>query len=165
VIHRKGSAVRRTRCSPIAIAGLVVALTCSTVDNCSTGALADDEPAAQLVQLVIVLLEDPDKDVRALGFEQVRTAAKGPGATRQFAALLPKLSPEAQAALLGALADRGDPAALPAVRDVLNTSGAEPVRVAAIAALAFLGEPDDVRCLLELLSAAARLCPKNPVCP
>ena len=40
------------------------------------------------------------------------------------------------------------------MRDVLKTSRDEPVRVAAIAALGFLGEQDDVRCLLELLCAA-----------
>jgi HEAT repeat protein len=130
------------------IAGLAVALVCSTISR------AEDEPGAELVQLVIGLMQDQDKDMRALGLEQVRTEAKGPGATRRFAALLHKLSPEAQAALLSALADRGDPAALPAVRDVLNTSRDEPVRVAAIAGLGVLGGPDDAHCLLELLSAA-----------
>lgn len=130
------------------ICGLGIALGCYTI------ARAEVEPGAELVQLVIGLVQDEDKDLRALGFEQVRTEAKGAGATSQFAALLPKLPPEAQAALLSALADRGDPAALPAVRDVLKTSRDEPVRVAAIAALGFLGEQDDVRCLLELLCAA-----------
>ena len=143
-----GVAAQRSRWSLIAFA-LAVALARPAV------APAEDEPGAELVQLVIGLVEDPDKDLRALGLEQVRTEAKGPGATRQFAALLPKLSAEAQSALLSALADRGDPAALPAVREALNTGGVEPVRVAAIAALGFLGEPDDARCLLELLSAAA----------
>ncbi|HEV3025366.1 MAG TPA: HEAT repeat domain-containing protein [Pirellulales bacterium] len=137
------------------VAGLAVALACSTLLICSTGALADDEPNDQLVKLVIGLVEDKDKDVRALGLEQVRTAAKGPGATRQFAALLPKLSTEAQAALLRALADRGDAAALPTVRDVLKSIADEAVRVAAIAALGSLGNEGDVRCLLNLLGAAA----------
>ncbi len=148
-------AAQRSRSSLIAIAGLAVALMCSTMLICGTGALADDEPGAELVRLVIGLVQDQDKDLRALGLEQVRTEAKCSVATRQFAALLPKLSPEAQAALLSALADRGDPAALPAVRDLLNSSGDEPVRVAAIAALGVLGEPDDARRLLEILSAAA----------
>jgi HEAT repeat protein len=139
---------------PIAVASLAAALACSIELICSSGALADDEPNDQLVQLVIGLVEDRDKDVRALGLEQVRTAAKGPGATRQFAALLPKLSTEAQAALLRALADRGDPAALPAVLEVLKVSADEPVRVSAIAALASLGDEGDVRCLLDLLGAA-----------
>lgn len=120
--------------------------------NAAQGA---EEADADLIQLVIGLLEDPDKDVRALGFEQVRTEAKGASATRQFAALLPKLSPESQAALLSALAERKDAAALPAVRETLTASGEASVRVAAIAALGVLGEPDDVGSLLDLLGADA----------
>ena len=90
--------------------------------------------------------------MRALGLEQVRTEAKGPAATRQFAAQLPKLPPDVQAALLGALADRGDPAARPAVVDLLAASQDAAVRLAAIGALGFLGEPADSRLLLRLLT-------------
>jgi len=101
--------------------------------------------------MVITLLNDADKEVRALGFEQVRTAAKGTAATEQFAALLHTLPPEAQVGMLSALADRGDPAARPAVIKVLAQSRHEPVRLAAIAALGFLGEPADSRLLIQLL--------------
>jgi HEAT repeat protein len=140
---------------PIAVAGQVVAFACSIVLISTSGTLADDEANDQLVQLVIGLIVDKDKDVRALGLEQVRTAVKGTVATRQFAALLANLSTEAQAALLRALADRADPAALPAVRELLNASAGEPARVAAIAALASLGDEGEVRRLLDLLSTAA----------
>lgn len=117
-----------------------------------------------LVPLVVNLLSEKDKDMRALGLEQVRTEAKGPAATRQFAAQLPKLPPEVQAALLGALADRADSAARPAVVELLAASQDAAVRLAAIGALGFLGEPADARLLLRLLTegspaeqAAARI--------
>ena len=72
-----------------------------------------------LVPLVVNLLTEKDKDLRALGFEQVRTQAKGKKATEQFAALLPKLGPDAQVGLLSALADRADPAARSGVVELL----------------------------------------------
>jgi HEAT repeat protein len=112
---------------------------------------ADEEAGNELVQMVVNLLNDPDKDVRALGLEQVRMAAKGPAATRQFAAQLPLLPRDAQVGLLSALAGRGDTVARPAVLDVLTTSRDEPVRLAAIGALGFLGEPADSRVLMQLL--------------
>ena len=68
-----------------------------------------------LVGTIVNLVSDKDKDLRALGFQQVRESAKGSKATLQFAALLPKLSADAQPGLLDALADRGDKAARPAV--------------------------------------------------
>ena len=110
-------------------------------------ACADDE----LVQTVSDLVSDKDKDVRAVGLEQVRDEVKGPEATRRFAALLPKLAPEAQVGLLGALAERGDAAARLAVLDLLkHTEGGE-VRGAAIRALGALGDKDDVPRLTQLL--------------
>ena len=58
--------------------------------------------------MVVELLRDPDKETRDLGLEQIRTEAKGPAATRQFAAQLATLSPDVQVLLLPALAERGD---------------------------------------------------------
>ena len=113
---------------------------------------ADDEPADPLVEMVLGLLGDADKEVRALGLEQVRTAAKGATATRQFASQLPKLQADGQVALIRALSDRGDAAARPAVLELLGTSGEQSVRVAAIEALGFLGELADLQALLELLT-------------
>jgi hypothetical protein len=107
-----------------------------------------------LIQLVVNLLGESDKDLRALGLEQVRTEAKGPAATRRFAALLPKLPADAQVGLLRALADRGDKAARPAVLDMLTDKGDESVRIAAIAALGALGEQADLKLLVELLAGS-----------
>jgi hypothetical protein len=119
------------------------------------GALpAADEPGDELVQMIVNLVSEKDKEMRAVGLQQVREEAKGPAATKRFAALLPKLTPDAQAALLDALADRGDAAARPAVLEMLK-SREEPVRAAAIRALASLGETTDVPLLLQSLRAAA----------
>jgi HEAT repeat protein len=112
-------------------------------------ARADDDT----VQTVITLLSDKDKEVRAIGLEQVRDEAKGAEATRRFAALLPKLAPEAQIGLLGALAGRGDAAAKPAVLDLLKSSKGD-VRAAAIRAMGPLGDKTDVPPLVALLDDA-----------
>ena len=109
-------------------------------------ARADDD----VVQTVINLVSDKDKDVRAIGLEQVRDEAKGAEATRRFAALLPKLAPEAQVGLLGALVGRGDAAAKPAVLELLKSSQGE-VRATAIRAIGPLGDGSDVPKLIALL--------------
>ncbi len=117
---------------------------------------ADEEAGDELVQLVVELLGDSDKDVRALAFEQVRSEAKGQAATKQFAAQLPKLSPDAQVGLLRALANRGDTAARPNVLDMIANSRNETVKAAAIGALSTLGEPPDARLLVRLLAAGSK---------
>lgn len=133
--------------------------------GCAVGLLAGmlvapSRVAAQegddLVGLVVNLLTEKDKDLRALGFEQVRTTAKGKGATEKFAALLAKLSPEAQVGLLSALADRGDAAARPAVVELLGATKSDEVKVAAISALGPLGEPSDIPQLTKFLSSTAK---------
>jgi HEAT repeat protein len=113
----------------------------------SAAAEADDP----LVAMVVGLLGDADKDVRSLGLEQVRTAAPGEVATRQFAAQLAALPPEAQVGLLGALADRGDAAARTSVLETLADSEGD-VRVASIEALGALGETADVPLLCKFLA-------------
>ncbi|MHB8865592.1 MAG: HEAT repeat domain-containing protein [Pirellulaceae bacterium] len=119
--------------------------------------LADDEPVDELVQMVVGVLSDKDKDLRALGLEQVRAAAQSPTATQQFAAILPQLPPEAQVGLLNALADRGDRVARPAVLNLMANSQDESVRVAAIAAVGFLGEPADSALLVQLLREGSQV--------
>ncbi len=69
---------------------------------------AADEKPNELLQMVVDLIGDKDKDFRAAGLDQVRSEAKGPAATKLFAAQLPKLDASAQVGLLSALADRGD---------------------------------------------------------
>jgi HEAT repeat protein len=129
-----------------AVAGLMVF-------GCSF-AVADDS-ADQLVGVIVNLLGDKDKDVRALGLQQVREEAKGGTATKQFAAALPKLAPDAQAALLRALGDRGDAAARSAVLDMLKSND-ESVRAAALNALGPLGTTDDVTTLICALDSGTK---------
>jgi hypothetical protein len=119
--------------------------------------LAHAAPAAadgsgELAGIVIDLLRDKDKDIRALGLEQVRSEAKGTAATRKFAELLPTLSSEAQVGLLGALADRGDRAAAEAVRNLLSGAKEAQVRVAALRAMGSLGAAADVATLVKSLA-------------
>ncbi len=116
---------------------------------------ANEQTDDELIQMVVNLLSDKDKDLRALGLEQVRTAVKGQAATQQFAAVLSKLPRDSQVGLLSALADRGDSAARPAVLNVLATSQDESVRLAAIGAVGFLGEPADSPLLMQLLRAGS----------
>ncbi len=105
--------------------------------------------------MVVELLGEKDKDLRALGLDKVRSEAKGTAATRQFAERLPKLAPEAQIGLLSALADRGDRAARGAVLDLLSSTRDDAVRVAAIEALGALGEVADLKMLVPLLTSSA----------
>lgn len=76
---------------------------------------------------------------------------KGTGATATFADLLPRLSPLVQAALIGSLAQRGDPAAAPAIAATVNSPDRQ-VRTAALAALGLL---DDTSSIPRLAEAAA----------
>ena len=122
-----------------------------------------DEPSPDLVKMVVGLLHEKDKDLRAVGLDQVRGEIKGTTATATFASELPKLSPEAQAGLISALADRGDAAALPGVLALMNGSTDKAVRTAAVRALGKLGTAEQVPALTALLtdksaglSAAAR---------
>ena len=112
---------------------------------------AADDAGDELVQMTIGLVSDKDRDMRAVGLQQVREGAKGPAATRRFAALLPKLTADAQAGLLDALGDRGDAAARPAAREAIK-SPEEPVRCAALRALGPLGQAADVPLLAPWLA-------------
>lgn len=115
---------------------------------------ADEEPNAELVQMIAELVSDSDRDMRALGLQQVREEVPGEAATKQFAELLPKLPPEGQAGLLEALGDRQDSAALPAVLESLK-SDQEAVRAAALSALGSLGGKDQVGLLAEKAAAGS----------
>jgi HEAT repeat protein len=115
--------------------------------------LRAEDASDELIQTVIGLVSDKDKDLRAVGLQQIREDAKGEAATRRFAALLPKLTPDGQAGLLRALADRGDKAARPAVVKLLASKD-RPAHLAAISALGALGDAGDVPLLVPLLAAA-----------
>ena len=107
----------------------------------------------KLVERIVKLIADPDREFRAAALEQVRSSARGADRTRTFAAQLPKLDPAAQAALIAALADRGDAAARPAVVETLAASKDDAVRSAALAALGEIGAAEDLPTLVKALSA------------
>ncbi|MFW6163570.1 MAG: HEAT repeat domain-containing protein [Planctomycetota bacterium] len=112
------------------------------------GLLATGDKSAW--RLITQNLRSDDSQRRAAA---ARFAREIPGseATTALAGALADLPPEAQRLLLGALAARGDPAALPAVRKAARHE-AEGVRVAALQALGALG---DASCIDLLAQAAA----------
>jgi HEAT repeat protein len=122
------------------------------IGTCRALVASGDKVYDVLIPTIISFLGDHDKKVRAVGLQLVREAVKGPAATKQFAAALPKLTVEDQIALLGALADRGDRTARPAVLDMLSNV-VDGVRVPALQALGMLGEAADVPILLHTLTA------------
>ena len=129
-------------------------LTICLVANSATLAPAADA-GDKLVERIVKLIADPDREFRAAALEQVRSSARGADRTRTFAAELPKLEPSAQAALIMALADRGDAAARPAVVEVLAKSKDEDARSAALAALGEIGAAEDLPALVKALSASS----------
>jgi hypothetical protein len=112
---------------------------------------AAEEDATGLVEMVITLLEDQDKDMRALGLEQVRTQMPGAKVTRQLAAQLPQLPTVVQVELIRALTDRGDAGARPAIVSLVAATDQESVQVAGLRALGFLGMAKDVDLLVRKL--------------
>ncbi|MBX3177184.1 MAG: HEAT repeat domain-containing protein [Candidatus Hydrogenedentes bacterium] len=82
----------------------------------------------------------------------IRNAGGAPS-TARFVSLLAAVPPEAQVPLLGALADRGDPAALDVVAGGLRSDN-EDVRLATIDALGALGNETVVPALLAIAAGA-----------
>lgn len=118
-------------------------------------AWADDRQSDELVKLIVKLIHDPDREFRAAGLEKVRTSAKGAPATQLFSDQLKKLDALGQAALLNALADRGDGTARAAVLELIAASPDEQVRASAIGAIGSLGGVADLPLLIKILSAAS----------
>lgn len=117
-------------------------------------AVAAEPPNEDLLKLIADLVGDSDKQMRAIGLQQVRSEAPGEAATQRFAGLLPKLCPDARAELLEALGERGDAVARPAV--LAMTQGPdEAVRAAALRALAGVGSEADVNLLVQRIAASS----------
>jgi len=111
------------------------------------GLLATGDQAAWSLIIKTLSTDDPKMWGTAAQFAR---EIPGTDATRALAGQLAKLPVPAQVLLLGALAARGDAAALPAVLEAAKSKD-ESVRVAAIDALGGLGDASTV----PLLSAAA----------
>ncbi|MFP4058601.1 MAG: HEAT repeat domain-containing protein [Candidatus Brocadiia bacterium] len=93
-------------------------------------------------------------DEPALAQAAKRFAMQVPGAeaTEALAAALPDMPPEGQVMLLDTLSERGDPAAAPRVRGLLDGEHEE-VRLAAIRALGVVGDAASVRPLARIAAA------------
>lgn len=119
---------------------------------------AETEPTASARQAgatVLELLATGDADMEAVALERVRYGLPGAWFTAAATDRLPGLPPERQARLLAALADRGDPAALPAARSLAG-SGDEAVRIAAVVLIGRLGESEDLPILVGALARGGR---------
>lgn len=104
------------------------------------------------VPLLVEQLQSADQDLFTIGLTTARELSGGE-VTRALVAELAKLPPERQALLTLALADRGDPAVLPAVLQAAK-SGPNSVRIAAVNVLKRLGDASCVPTLLEVAGVA-----------
>ncbi|MBN2272666.1 MAG: DUF1080 domain-containing protein, partial [Sedimentisphaerales bacterium] len=104
---------------------------------------------AQAVPMILELLKNEDIKLRqAAGL----LVAEMPGdeATRAFGRQLGSLKGDAQVVLLTALESRGDKAAAPFIADLAAQSSTPSVRLAAVKALAIVGDAANVRLLAKL---------------
>ena len=104
------------------------------------------------VALVISTLSGGDAMLKATAIANVRTL-KGQGVTERFAAEVPKLPADLQVLLIGALADREDPAVRPAIGSAAKSDNGD-VRIAALKALAKVGDASSVALLASAMDAA-----------
>ncbi|MBI4604809.1 MAG: ThuA domain-containing protein [Planctomycetes bacterium] len=117
--------------------------------------LASAAPGAAL-ERVLAALSSEDALLRGSALE-VAARLPGEAATKTLAGALPGLAPPLQAALLEALARRGDPSARGAVLSLLEGGGAaEAARAAAAAALGRLGGAEDVARLAALAAGRGK---------
>jgi len=106
-----------------------------------------DAGGQETAPLVIAALRDENRMVRTTARSCVRTM-KGQDVTELFAGELPKTPPDEQVLLIGALADRGDAAALPAITIAAESANTE-VRKAVLQAVGKLGDASSVGYLVK----------------
>lgn len=104
------------------------------------------------VKLVVDVLKSNEPAMQAVAISLVRQIP-GTQATQTIAAELPNLSVVGQVKLLSALADRGDPAALPVVVTATKATD-EATRIAALKTLASLGDASTVILLAQTAAVA-----------
>ena len=106
-----------------------------------------DAGGQETVPLVIAALRDENRMVRTTARSCVRTM-RGRGVTKLIADELPKTSSDEQVLLIGALADRGDAAALPAITTAAKSTNTK-VRKAVLQAVGKLGDASSVGYLVK----------------
>lgn len=107
----------------------------------------------EMAEMVLEFIKDPsnDNETRGLFLDQIRSEVKGADATKLFAESIPSLSKDAQAQMISALGVRGDFVAKPAIIKAMGSED-ESVRVAAIRAIAKLGDTSDCETLIAGLA-------------
>ncbi len=143
------TATRKAKAAAWLLLGLGCTLATST-------APAQEDANDEQIQLIILFVNDAERETRAVGLQFIRDKVPGEAATKRFAALLPQLQPQARAELLEALGDRGDAAARPAVLEMIEGED-EPVRTSALKALGTLGSAADVPLLVEKAATGSNL--------
>lgn len=106
---------------------------------------------ARRADVIAAALAGGEPDEQAMAVQLVRDLPDA-GLTSAFGAVLPRLGPLVQVAVLEALRQRSDPAAAAAVAALSRSSDAG-VRVAALRALGELGDASHVNLLAELATA------------
>lgn len=109
-----------------------------------------DIGGAGAVPVVVAALRDQNRMVRTTARGCVRTM-QGQNATELFADEVPRVSADEQVLLIGALADRGDPAALPRIIAEAKSTGTQ-VRKAALQAVGKLGDASFVDLLVQAVA-------------
>jgi len=104
------------------------------------------------IPLLVEQLHSADRALFAMGLTTARELS-GPDVAKALVAELGRATPDRQALLILALADRGDTEALPAMLQAAQ-SGPNQVRIAAIGMLKQLGDASCVPILLEIAVAA-----------
>jgi len=118
-------------------------------------AVADGQPSAAASQAaveVLTLLTGDDVDLRQVALDRIRHGLRGERFTTAVAEVLPRLPAVEQRAVLLALADRGDRAAVAAATAALRSTD-DGVRAAALSLIGRLGGADDVGTLVASLAA------------
>lgn len=149
---------RTTRCTSRSISGGGLGLACLLLPCLFSALAVAAEPTAsarQAAATVLELMATGDADLEAVALERVRYGLRGTWFTAAAGECLPRLPPARQARLLAALADRGDPAALPAARSLASSSD-DDVRLAAVGFFGRMGEPQDLPFLLAALARGGR---------
>jgi len=103
--------------------------------------------------IIIDVLKSNEPTMQAVAIPLVKDM-EGPHFVKAVIAQLPKLSSAAQVQLLSALADKGDPIALPAVMDAAKSTD-NSVRIAALDALGELGDTSTVGLLVRIAASTA----------
>ncbi len=110
--------------------------------------LAAASRSADAIATLSAAALDADEAVAATAVVLLETSAD-PTATAALMGALPAAAPERQAALLEALANRGDAAAVPAITPLVSATNV-PVRQAALRAVGLLGGADAVAVLVPV---------------